>query len=140
MAAVFHRQVTLLRGEDAAQWFARTFAINGWSGAWRGEVYDWHHYHPNTHEVLGVPVGQARLQLGGPMGEIATISAGDAIVLPAGLAHCVLDATEDFFVIGAYPGGARPDLIRGFGGFAPAPMAVNCDPVLGPGKGFAVSR
>ncbi len=135
--AVLHRQNTLLRGEDAAQWFRATFAVNGWSGCWQGGVYDWHHYHANSHEVLGVIAGAAHLQLGGPQGEIAVLEAGDAVVIPAGLAHCLIAASEDFAVIGAYPGGVAPDLIRGYGGFAAAPLAARADPIKGPGRGFA---
>ena len=118
-------------------WFEHRFATNGWSGTWRGGVYARHHYHATTHEVLGCYAGSARLQLGGPAGEVHDIAAGDVVVIPAGLAHCNLRSSADFAVVGAYPGGVSPDLQDGAGDAEvelPRPVS---DPVLGAGAGFA---
>lgn len=82
------------------------FNSNGWLNSWQNGVFSYHHYHSNTHEVLGVMSGEARLQLGGDSGQTIEVSAGDVLVLPAGTAHKRLAGTADFRVAGAYPDGA----------------------------------
>jgi uncharacterized protein YjlB len=108
---VYHHRFDL-PGEEAADFLESRFASNGWSNAFRWRVYDFHHYHTNTHEVLGVYSGNALLQLGGPTGEKLEVHPGDVILLPAGTGHISLKHSEDFSVVGAYPGGEEPDLIR----------------------------
>lgn len=46
--AVFHKGA----GEPRPEWFEMRFAENGWTGAWRDGVFDYHHFHVTTHEVL----------------------------------------------------------------------------------------
>ena len=90
------------------------FETNGWQGTWRDGVYDYHHYHSNTHEVLGVCAGRAKVQFGGPSGPIVAIEAGDIAILPAGTGHRCEEASEDFLVVGGYPAGREDyDLLRG---------------------------
>lgn len=108
---VYHRAFAM-EGDVAADFLEDRFARNGWSNAFRWRVYDYHHYHTNTHEVLGVYVGNALLQLGGPGGEKLQVRAGDIIVLPAGTGHISLSNSDDFEVVGAYPRGMEPDLIK----------------------------
>jgi uncharacterized protein YjlB len=96
------------------------FAANGWTGAWRDGVYTFRHYHSNTHEVLGVFQGRAVLELGGDGGGKFEVSPGDVIVIPAGVSHQLLKSSEDFQVVGAYPNGRDPDLLRGEPGERPA--------------------
>lgn len=98
--------------KDKADWLEACFAKNKWSNAFRWKVYDYHHYHTNTHEVLGVYAGKALLQLGGEQGKKVEVAPGDVIVLPAGTGHISLKHSSDFAVVGAYPNGIEPDLIR----------------------------
>lgn len=124
-----------LPGGDAAG-FEALFAQNGWTGSWRNGVYDFHHYHTGTHEVLGCYAGEAVVRFGGPDGADVRLTRGDAVIIPAGVAHCRQSASADFAVVGAYPGGASPDMKRGPGEAALlGPPAA--DPVLGQGKGFS---
>jgi uncharacterized protein YjlB len=113
------------------------FDAHGWPPAWRFGVFDFHHYHATAHEVLGVFAGSARLLFGGPEGVEVTAAAGDAIVIPAGVAHKCL-ASKGFRVVGAYPQGQDFDMNRGEPGERPAAdrhiAAVplpEADPVLG---------
>ncbi|MEW4371902.1 cupin domain-containing protein [Paenibacillus kandeliae] len=81
------------------------FNENGWLNSWVNGVFGYHHYHSNSHEVLGVVSGDVTVQLGGAHGQAFTLVAGDVVVLPAGTGHKRLKASEDFRIVGAYPGG-----------------------------------
>ena len=88
---------------DPAAIFEELFAANDWEGAWRDGIYDYVHYHPRTHEVLGIARGRARVQFGGPKGKMLALKAGDVVVLPAGTGHQALFASKNLLVVGAYP-------------------------------------
>ena len=77
------------------------FARNEWPPAWRDSVYTFHHYHSTAHEVLGVYRGEATIQFGGDEGITVTVTAGDAVVIPAGVAHKRLASSADFRARGA---------------------------------------
>jgi uncharacterized protein YjlB len=119
------------------------FAGNNWKNSWRNGVYAYHHYHSNTHEVLGVYKGSATLQFGGEKGEKMNVRQGDVVVLPAGTGHKKIEASDDFGVIGAYPGGMHYDLMKGEDGERPGadeniakvPFPDN-DPVTGSKSGI----
>ena len=107
--------------EESAGHVEKLFETNGWRGTWRDGIYDYHHYHSNTHEALGVCAGQAKVQFGGPSGPIVAIEAGDVAILPAGTGHRCEEASEDFLVVGGYPEGREDyDLLRGDPAESPA--------------------
>lgn len=112
LPVIVFRKVIEFEPEHAADWFEDRFEQNGWTNAFRWRVYDYHHYHSNTHEVLGVYSGQATLQLGGEQGRHLEVGVGDVLILPAGTGHKSISRSKDFSVVGAYPGGKEPDLIR----------------------------
>lgn len=109
---ILMRRTEAADATDPAAWFEQRFTANGWTGTWRWGVYPYHHFHTNTHEVLGVSRGSATLMLGGEAGTEFQVNVGDAIVLPAGVGHKCIASSQDFQVVGAYPGGGKPDLIR----------------------------
>lgn len=100
--------------------FEALFAGNDWPPRWRATVFTYHHYHSTAHEVLGVARGQAVIAFGGPQGRTVEVSAGDAVLIPAGVAHKRERSDGDFLVVGAYPPGMDWDLLRGEPGERPA--------------------
>lgn len=76
---------------------------NQWCNAWVDSIYDFHHYHSNTHEVLVILSGNCQVQFGGEKGIIHTVTPGDVVIIPAGVAHKSLQMSNDFRCIGAYP-------------------------------------
>jgi len=107
-----YRNVFSGTGGEGAAWLEHLFSENGWDNCWRWTIYPFHHYHSNTHEVLGIFQGSADLCIGGPAGKKMTVKSGDILVIPAGLAHRCISSSDGFTVVGAYPGGKSPDLIR----------------------------
>ncbi|MBM7587045.1 uncharacterized protein YjlB [Bacillus pakistanensis] len=88
----------------------KTFNDNNWLNSWTNGVFDYHHYHSNSHEVLGVKNGFATIQLGGKNGKSIEVNTGDVIVLPAGTGHKRISSSKDFSVVGAYPDGMDHNL------------------------------
>ena len=86
------------------------FCQNGWGNNWHDIILTEDHFHSNTHEVLGLKSGQARLKLGGEKGEIVTVEKGDVIILPAGVGHYSLDNSLDYQFVGGYPNDAEWNL------------------------------
>ena len=111
LAVLVYEGVAEIIGEAAA--CERLFAGHGWGNAWRNGIYPFHHYHSTAHEALGIVAGRARVQLGGPGGQVFELTPGTIVVLPAGSGHCNLGASADLLVVGAYPPGQQWDLRRG---------------------------
>lgn len=110
---LMYRHAFNVAGHDPASDVESHFRRNGWGNGWRNGIYPFHHYHSNTHEALGCCRGSARMLVGGPQGFKLTLNAGDAVVLPAGVAHKRIDSSGDFRVVGAYPGMAEYDMCYG---------------------------
>lgn len=109
-----------LHPDDEPECILELFEKNGWTNGWKDGIYDYHHYHSNTHEVLGIFCGTAEVQFGGPEGICAELNRGDVVVIPAGVAHRRLNSSGDFLCVGAYPGGRDYDINYGKEGERPA--------------------
>jgi len=119
----------------------RLFAPNSWPPAWRNGVHPYHHFHSNAQEALGVARGEASVLFGGPDGQVLHVTAGDVVVIPAGVGHCCQSRSDDLLIVGAYPdNGPGPDTHRGRAAdhdqvvraVAGVPLAA-ADPVAGAG-------
>ena len=116
---VLHRRVvSTMSGSATARAMEKIFEENGWEPQWHGSLYNIHHYHATTHEAIGILSGEATVQFGGPQGPEIRVCAGEAILIPAGVAHC-LKTSSGFSVIGAYPPGCTPDMCVGAAGERP---------------------
>ena len=108
---LIYEHAVRLQSDDPASVFEELFEQNAWSGTWRNGIYAYHHYHSTAHEVLGVYSGTASVQLGGEGGIVKRVNPGDIIIIPAGVGHKNVGASEDFGVVGAYPAGQKWDLL-----------------------------
>jgi len=134
----YRNVVSLPTAPDPAAVFEALFKSNGWTGAWRNGIYDYVHFHPRTHEVLGVARGQARVRFGGSKGKVVTLHTGDVVILPAGTGHQALKASKDLLVVGAYPVSGKYDEFRARAAdyakalrMIPKVLAPTKDPVFG---------
>ncbi|TFB00691.1 Uncharacterized protein CCMA1212_007130 [Trichoderma ghanense] len=85
---------------------------------WRYTMYDTTHFHSTTHEVLCVAAGRAKLCFGGehnPGRVEPVVKKGDVIVVPAGVAHRLLEDKDPdpFLMVGSYPNGKNWDMCYG---------------------------
>lgn len=99
--------------EDIENWLFSTFQANNWTNNWKDIILRYDHFHSNTHEVLGLAKGTAKLMIGGKNGKILEFSAGDVIVMPAGVGHFSVSDNDDYLFVGGYPNGATWDLLTG---------------------------
>lgn len=113
LPVLLYKGVLELPEEDAAKAVEKIFETNKWSNAWTNGIFDYHHYHSITHEVLGVINGSCVVALGGSDENQFNIEKGDVLILPAGVAHKNISSTKDFKCVGAYPGGADYDIKHG---------------------------
>lgn len=97
---------------DPAKAFERTFAANGWTGAWRDGIYDYCHYHSTAHEVPRHRIGLGDRPFRRHRRRDSGLTAGDVAVVPAGVGHALITESGDLLVVGAYAGGRDWDLVR----------------------------
>ena len=87
------------------------------SPQWRYTMYSQSHFHSTAHEVLCVASGKARLCFGGeknPERVEVEVEKGDVMVVPAGVAHRLLeDIDGGFIMVGSYPIGKSWDMCYG---------------------------
>ncbi|CAO2653613.1 Nn.00g030240.m01.CDS01 [Neocucurbitaria sp. VM-36] len=88
---------------------------------WRYTMYSTTHYHSTTHEVLCIFAGRAKLLFGGeenPSRVETEVGAGDAILVPAGVGHRLLEELGggEFEMVGGYPRGCGWDMCYGVEG------------------------
>ena len=62
--------------------------------------------------MLGIACGSAKVEFGGAEGVVLEVKAGDAVLIPAGVSHYNLGASNDLLVVGAYPPGPDYNLCR----------------------------
>jgi uncharacterized protein YjlB len=107
---LIHRDGISGGGADAV---LSRFRGNGWLNNWQYPgIYDYAHFHSTTHECLGVAIGTMELELFGIGGERVSLSAGDVVVMPAGVSHRMLGGSDDVLVVGGYPDGRDWDNMR----------------------------
>src|SRR5688572_6882276 len=70
-----------------AAYVKRIFRRNRWYNSWIYGIFEYHHYHSITHEVIGVIKGKTTMQLGGKKGIELQVEKGDVLIIPAGVAH-----------------------------------------------------
>jgi uncharacterized protein YjlB len=83
---------------------------------WRYTMYSETHFHSTTHEVLAISSGSAKCCFGGeqnPDRIEPVLEKGDVIVLPAGVAHRLLEDLGGFEMVGSYPPGKSWDMCYG---------------------------
>lgn len=110
---MIYRNALQLPLNDRDKTVIETFESNGWINAWTNGIYNYHHYHSNTHEVLGIIQGSVRVQFGGPSGISLLLEEKDVVIIPAGVAHKSLSDDDEVVVVGAYPAGHTYDMNYG---------------------------
>jgi uncharacterized protein YjlB len=100
---IYRSAVSLPRSLDPAAVWEALFEANRWGDMWRGEIYDYLHYHSRIHEVLAIARGSATVRIGGNKGRTMKVKAGDVLIIPAGTGHQALKASPTFMAVGAYP-------------------------------------
>lgn len=113
LPVLLYKRAIQLPGKKGDQFVQQVFEQNNWGNTWVDSIYTYHHYHSNTHEVLGVISGQCTVMLGGENGQPFELEKGDVLILPAGVAHKRIKASDDFSCAGGYPEGRDYDINYG---------------------------
>ncbi|GAB7359015.1 hypothetical protein MBLNU230_g5088t1 [Neophaeotheca triangularis] len=84
---------------------------------WRYTMFPYSHFHSTAHEVLCISSGAAKLCFGhedNPSRVEEVVGRGDVVVVPAGVAHRLLEDLEGGFeMVGSYPKGVGWDMCYG---------------------------
>jgi uncharacterized protein YjlB len=107
---IYHGVFPKSEPEKMAQTYEKLFAQNQWSPEWRDVIYPFHHFHTKSHEALGVFQGNASVLFGGESGIRFNVSAGDMVIIPAGVGHKSINSSDDFCCVGGYPAGLECDM------------------------------
>lgn len=86
---------------------------------WRYTMYSQSHFHSTTHEVLVIATGSAQCCFGGeenPGRVEPVLNTGDVVIIPAGVAHRLLEDDGGFQMVGSYPVGKSWDMCYGRAG------------------------
>jgi len=134
---LIYKKVLIVPEENGAKEIEKLFKENEWSNSWCDDIFPYHHYHSNTHEVLGALSGRCIVQFGGEHGVTEELNEGDVVIIPAGVAHKKI-VGENFMCVGAYPKGKDYNIRFGAPGekeiaqkeIAGVPLPTN-DPVFG---------
>jgi uncharacterized protein YjlB len=145
LPVLFYKGVLDLPKLFAAAYVKRLFKKHNWSNSWVYGIFEYHHYHSITHEVLGAIDGETKMKLGGNKGITLTLGKGDVLIIPAGVAHKNLGRESQVKCVGAYPQGMDYDINYGNVGERPAadknirmvPMPGQ-DPVFGKKGGLSL--
>jgi uncharacterized protein YjlB len=119
LPVIFYKNVLDVPLLFPASYVKRVFEDNGWTNSWDDGIFEFHHYHSNAHEVLGIYEGETVIQLGGEKGKRLKLDKGDVLVIPAGVAHKNLHEDDDVQVVGAYANGLGYDINKGERGERP---------------------
>ena len=88
-------------------------AAHGWGGSWVNGVFDFHHFHSTSHEVLAVISGQRDARARRSAGQRLRGRGRRRHRAARGYGHRRARADGDFRVVGAYPAGQENyDLLR----------------------------
>jgi uncharacterized protein YjlB len=113
LPVLLYKQALQLPGEKPEETVQQIFEENNWGNTWVNGIYSYHHYHSNTHEVIGIISGQCSVILGGEHGTVYELTKGDVLIIPAGIAHKSIYTSDDFICVGGYPGGKDYDINYG---------------------------
>lgn len=107
---LIHRNAVPGGGQDAVR---QRFIEHGWLNIWfYPGIYEYSHFHSTTHECLGCASGWMDIVIFGKEGEKVRLSAGDILVMPAGVSHEMVGHSDDVMMVGGYPDGRDWDNIQ----------------------------
>ncbi|KAI0629066.1 RmlC-like cupin domain-containing protein [Trametes polyzona] len=108
---IIYRAVFPAPTPSASQIEGHIAAVGVCEPMWRYPMYPDDHFHTTAHELVVIHRGRARLNFGGEgcAGAVVTeAKAGDAVLIPAGVSHRLVEDLEgNFEMVGSYPVGSE---------------------------------